>query len=860
MSAAASNPLSSGETRTRNVWAGASMVALFFLCCMTRLYDLGWKAIMHDETLFVFYTYFQLYREWTYQYLPILHGPTMMQLQALVFHLFGASDYTMRLGVALLGVGGFFWVWQIRHWLGRTGTWIALAFYSLSPGITCFQRFYHMDSLYLFNSLWIIASLANWWRTKSPRWAASAVLGSVVLFSTKASALFVFFSVVTFALLLFLNDVAGWVLKGREFARVEFVSARARFPNPLVMALVLWCLTVLVITQVFEGIRYDNDVVQAIGHDWVLRDVRSIPLAMGWERLSETSAPDAGVARSGSFWRGAYAGVFVALLAGCWVLRICVEKRIGAREWASALWARMHAARWHLLGALVLGCVLYHALFTMFFAAPLGFFEIYAKTWAYWGGQHEWGRIRGPFHMHLLNMVVYEMPSVLVVVAVWFAGLWRTSWSRLTSLAFFLIVVAVGGFHVLLFKGLQHLPADAIGLMPLRIDVLRNIFLGGALLGSVLFLVPRGGRMLFPAAFLALAGYLLFYFSGRFWSDAMNSIIYRDGVKVILSNRPVTLADFMEIQFNFDGGSSIAIVVLLIFFATVHAWSALERGARFEAFLVWWLVTAAGAASYAREAVPQVGIHAMLPLILLASLYLDRLSARVSGGAPRLAFMAGIGLFMAWNAKASFNLNFRNADDARERMVYGHTPPQVLQQANFIRDYRAIAPIRMADANTSAWIRSNNDPTQEKDLRVGIQSDGVIWQMRWYLRDVEWRESKNLQEFIDGDYDFIFADDTTGTTPPQLEEKYHVFKSCAIRFWLPRPLSAERLVNTWELLIPGHYLDESPQSMEAYNAKLEWRKVWRYLMLRETFDGGTDEGGGTMSATTYLFCVRRDLY
>ncbi|MEO8376629.1 MAG: hypothetical protein ABI579_03075, partial [Candidatus Sumerlaeota bacterium] len=117
--------------RTNRVWIVASFFFLFAICMMTRLYDLGWKAIMHDETLFVYYTYFQLFDKWDYTYLPILHGPTMMELQALIFHLFGASDYTLRLGVALLGVGGFFWVYALRPWLGTIGTWVALAFYAL---------------------------------------------------------------------------------------------------------------------------------------------------------------------------------------------------------------------------------------------------------------------------------------------------------------------------------------------------------------------------------------------------------------------------------------------------------------------------------------------------------------------------------------------------------------------------------------------------------------------------------------------------------------------------------------------------------------------------------------------------------
>ncbi len=846
--------------RTVEVWRAASFLFLLLVCCMTRLYNLGWKAIMHDETLFVYYTYFQLFDGLDYHYLPILHGPTMMQLQAIVFHLFGASDYTMRLGVALLGVGGFFWVWALRPWLGQFGTWVALAFYALSPGITCFQRFYHMDSLYLFNALWIIASLAHWWRSRKPWWLVSAMAGSALLFSTKASSVFVFFSLFTFLLLLLLSDYLGWLLKGRDHARLEFERPGAPFPNPFLLTLLVGGFVVLVLTQVFEGIKYDGDVVDAIGHDWVLRDVRSIPLALGWEKLTPETAPDAGIAASPLLWRVFYGGLFGGLLLLFSAMRFCANRHIGFREFPLALWSRVHSARWHLVGVAGLGLFVYMFIFTTGLRFPLGPFETFSNTWSYWGGQHEWGRIGGPFHQHLLNLVVYEMPSVLTILAAWIGGLFCLRWSRFMAVSFFLIIEAVAGFHKLIFSGLQQLPSDAAVPIPLEIPILKHFVIGGALLGLVTLAFPKSGRVLCPLALGAAIVYAVTVFGSDAWGEALRTIVYRDDTAIMLKGRPVSLAEFMEIQFNFDGGSSIALVVVLVFFATVYTWKSLERGERFHAFLVWWLVTAAGAASYAREAVPQVGIHVMMPAILLAASHLNRLHGRLEAPQRRLVLYAALGVFLLWNAKASFNLNFRNADDVRERMVYGHTPQQVRQQARFIQEYRRIAPVRMEQGKIISWIVQNNQPTKEKQLRVGIQSDQVIWQLRWYLRNTEWVEEKDLSKLIEDNYEFIFAKDDEDKLNPQLAEKYHLFRSCAIRFWLPRPLESERLLNAWKLMIPGHYLDNTPQAGPAWDAKQEWRKVWRYLLLRETFDGGSATGGGTISSSQYIFCVRKDLY
>ena len=51
---------------------------------------------------------------------PMMHGPLLFELNALIYLLFGASDFTARLVPALLGVGVIGLPFLLRHELGRT--------------------------------------------------------------------------------------------------------------------------------------------------------------------------------------------------------------------------------------------------------------------------------------------------------------------------------------------------------------------------------------------------------------------------------------------------------------------------------------------------------------------------------------------------------------------------------------------------------------------------------------------------------------------------------------------------------------------------------------------------------------------
>jgi len=552
----------------------------------------------------------------------------------------------------------------------------------------------------------------------------------------------------------------------------------------------------------------------------------------------------------------------VGLLALFALMKLVSDLRIGHREMTTRFWALTRDARFYTWGAMAGGLAIYLFIFTTFFKFPMGPFKIYQDTWAYWGGQHEWGRIGGPFHMHSVNLLVYELPSVLIVCMAWLVATFKLTWSRGMGVALLLTTVPAAAFHVLLFSRMGIMVDGAIELLPLHYF---KTMIKVTLLFSVLFMAaPRAARLWFPLLLVALTWFSLEFFHSAQWNAYMNTPVYQNGEAVMIKGAHSTGGVFMEHKLNMDGGWNLWYVMVLVVFATVLAWRAIEEGRKFHGFLIWWFVTALGAASYAREAVPQVGIHAALPLVLLAGSYADRLWHSMSARAWKGLWIALFGVFVLWNAKANLILNLRNPDDTREKMVYGHTASELMWHARMVTDYHRIASVRtnmvpQSDGKpmTEEWIAFNNDPKRQRDVKVLVKGES-IWPLRWYLREIDWTEYESVDRAIDQKWPFMFLDPSELTRNPRIQQEYHVFRGRSRTFWTPDPVDMRKLYGGWKLTIPGHYLDESPQAYPAWEAKQEWRQIWQYLIRRHTFDGA-GRWAPAVSGVPYVFCVRKDL-
>jgi uncharacterized protein (TIGR03663 family) len=125
-------------------WELVCWLTIILVTIGARFWDLGSRAQHHDESMHAFYSW-ELYQGKGFVHNPLLHGPVLFHATALIYFLFGASDYTSRVAPALFGLGIVLAPFFLRKWLGRYGALAAAAMFAISPGFLYYSRFIRED-------------------------------------------------------------------------------------------------------------------------------------------------------------------------------------------------------------------------------------------------------------------------------------------------------------------------------------------------------------------------------------------------------------------------------------------------------------------------------------------------------------------------------------------------------------------------------------------------------------------------------------------------------------------------------------------------------------------------------------------
>jgi len=125
-------------------WEKAFYLLLIVLALTTRFWDLGARAISHDESWHANWSW-KLYAGQGYRHDPASHGPFLFEANALIHLLFGVNDYTARVVPALFGVILVALPYLFRKWLGRTGALIASVLFLISPSLLFYSRYIRND-------------------------------------------------------------------------------------------------------------------------------------------------------------------------------------------------------------------------------------------------------------------------------------------------------------------------------------------------------------------------------------------------------------------------------------------------------------------------------------------------------------------------------------------------------------------------------------------------------------------------------------------------------------------------------------------------------------------------------------------
>ncbi len=218
------------------------------------------------------------------------------------------------------------------------------------------------------------------------------------------------------------------------------------------------------------------------------------------------------------------------------------------------------------------------------------------------------------------------------------------------------------------------------------------------------------------------------------------------------------------------------ILAAAAFAALVPLWSARSTQMRpdpFLRFLVFWALGSLAIYSWAREKVPWLGVHPLLPITILAAISIADLWRDRRQTAARVA-LAAIALLLAVNAGGMLLACFRyGAHDVEKEPKHAEMLAYVQTSRDLIR---ALGPLEAARQRV---------PSGQPLVTVAGEA---TWPLSWYLRDVPTRWASKVE---DASTPIIVADwNPEGILQKQLQERYDAKRVPIRAWWFPEWVKA----------------------------------------------------------------------
>ncbi len=382
-------------TPTVRWWELAAYAALLLAAAASRLWDLGSRAIHHDESLHAYYSWI-LSNGSGYTHDPMMHGPFQFEATAAVFLVLGDSDYTSRLIYAVAGVALVAMPFLLRRHMGRLGALFASAMLAASPAMLYFSRFSRNDILM---AVWTLGLVACAWRyidegKNRYLYAAAALLA--LAFATKETAY-----IVSAIFGMFL--LARLVLPG--LAHVEVPTADGRTPTPRA----LWTLVRGIWRAIWQsrcGLRTREGTLLVLLATLTLPQwAATAGLLQGTRLLHGSGLVLASPVGSPAIGAPTGGGLVIAALLVAAMLGASIYAGV---RWRWPIWWRC-AAIFYLIWMLM---------YSTFLTNPGGLLSGVWRSLGYWIVQQDVARGNQPSHYYFVITSLYEfLPLLLALVA-----------------------------------------------------------------------------------------------------------------------------------------------------------------------------------------------------------------------------------------------------------------------------------------------------------------------------------------------------------------------------------------------------------------------------------------------------------
>lgn len=221
-------------------WEVAAYLGIFVLAFVLRFWDLGFRMLHHDESIHAVYSWY-LYTGRGYVHNPTFHGPFLYHMNALIYLLFGTSDYTARMAPAIFGLAMVPLPYLLRGQLGRTGAVVASFLLAISPSILYYSRSLRHDIFAAFATVLLVVSLWRYVEDRQPRWLGAAVGALLLTFTNHELSFITAFIFVTFLVFVTAGEWFGLLRAERQplSGEADFLVLIATVLAPLFAPVVL---------------------------------------------------------------------------------------------------------------------------------------------------------------------------------------------------------------------------------------------------------------------------------------------------------------------------------------------------------------------------------------------------------------------------------------------------------------------------------------------------------------------------------------------------------------------------------------------------------------------------------------------
>jgi predicted membrane-bound mannosyltransferase len=415
-------------------WELVAYLAIFALAFGLRFWDLGARALHHDESIHAQWSWKLLQGD--YRHNPIFHGPLYYYAQGLVFFVFGASDYTSRVSAAIFGMALAALPLLLRRRLGAVGTMAAVAFIAFSPTLVYYSRFIRED---IYMAVFTLSMAVAVWRyidEGRDRWLVVFAVAYAGSLATKEATF-----LTTAIFLLFLNGYVAAQLATETLRKQGYSSTWRR--GVLTAAIYPYAWIAAALWPFLKGVkeRAGWSELPRAGDVLIVLGTLTVPLLTPF--LKEPLV-HAGLFSEGRmdwtavcYGTAANAGRDQLALGGLFTITAAAVAFVGL-QWRPRTWLICAGA----------AAAIYMTLMTSFWTNLAGACTGPWGSLDYWISQQEVARGGQPWFYYYLLMPAYEfLPLAIVVGGIYWSTVKGNAFSR------FLVVWLVGTWVVLSWAG-----------------------------------------------------------------------------------------------------------------------------------------------------------------------------------------------------------------------------------------------------------------------------------------------------------------------------------------------------------------------------------------------------------------------